>query len=161
MDAVAPPYTTPDAAKNLEQSHNYLFLVGFFFTVILLIIITYITCQCKDSQPRPQVTIAYNYRYNDNNLERFSQGVDDDVLVTFPTFVYSEITTPYKLNNVTDVKGTVCSICLEDYKPTDFVRLIPECDHLFHVKCIDTWLKAHPTCPMCRKFACINLTTLT
>ncbi|XP_076951133.1 E3 ubiquitin-protein ligase ATL9-like [Bidens hawaiensis] len=160
MDIVAPPYTTPDAANNPQESHNYLYLIGFFFTVILLIIITYVTCRCKDSQPRPQVTIAYNYRY-DSNLVGFSQGVDDDVLVTFPTFVYCEITTPHKPDTVTDVKGTGCSICLEDYKPTDVVRLIPECGHLFHVKCIDTWLKAHPTCPMCRKIACINLTTLT
>ncbi|KAI3710709.1 hypothetical protein L2E82_40498 [Cichorium intybus] len=43
-----------------------------------------------------------------------------------------------------------CPICLSDYKPREALRTIPECNHYFHVECIDEWLRLHATCPMCR-----------
>ncbi|KAK9682751.1 hypothetical protein RND81_10G094300 [Saponaria officinalis] len=43
-----------------------------------------------------------------------------------------------------------CSICLSEYKPKEIVRCMPHCNHCFHVKCIDQWLKVGPTCPLCR-----------
>ncbi|KAI9200595.1 hypothetical protein LWI28_010255 [Acer negundo] len=30
------------------------------------------------------------------------------------------------------------------------LRLLPKCNHAFHIYCIDTWLKSHTNCPMCR-----------
>lgn len=51
----------------------------------------------------------------------------------------------------TNTNSSECAICLSDYKPSDVIRLLQECGHLFHVKCIDTWLNVHPTCPVCRK----------
>lgn len=44
-----------------------------------------------------------------------------------------------------------CSICLDDYRDGEFCRVFPVCKHIFHVKCIDHWLKNHLTCPVCRK----------
>ena len=45
---------------------------------------------------------------------------------------------------------TVCSICLENYKKNEFYRVL-NCNHIFHKKCIDRWLKKdHLNCPMCR-----------
>ncbi|KAL5736312.1 hypothetical protein ACOSP7_030772 [Xanthoceras sorbifolium] len=44
-----------------------------------------------------------------------------------------------------------CSICLDDYKDGDLCRVFPACNHMFHLKCIDHWLKNHLTCPVCRK----------
>lgn len=43
-----------------------------------------------------------------------------------------------------------CSICLSEYKPKQTVRCMPDCNHCFHVSCIDQWLKMSPTCPLCR-----------
>ena len=45
---------------------------------------------------------------------------------------------------------TVCSICLDNYKKNEFYRTL-ECNHTFHKKCIDRWIKKdHLNCPMCR-----------
>ncbi|CAH2040846.1 unnamed protein product [Thlaspi arvense] len=49
-----------------------------------------------------------------------------------------------------DSTATCCSICLADYKGSDTLRLLPDCGHLFHLKCVDPWLRLHPTCPVCR-----------
>ncbi|XP_071735900.1 putative RING-H2 finger protein ATL21A [Rutidosis leptorrhynchoides] len=43
-----------------------------------------------------------------------------------------------------------CPICLSDYNVKETVRCIPECQHCFHVDCIDDWLKKNGTCPICR-----------
>ncbi|CAL5022869.1 unnamed protein product [Urochloa decumbens] len=44
----------------------------------------------------------------------------------------------------------VCSVCLEDVRGGEMVRQVPACRHVFHVECIDMWLRSHRTCPMCR-----------
>lgn len=49
-----------------------------------------------------------------------------------------------------DPNDKTCSICLGEYQPKESVRTIPECNHYFHVGCIDEWLRKNPTCPLCR-----------
>ena len=44
-----------------------------------------------------------------------------------------------------------CAVCLEDFRVNDKLRVLP-CDHVYHSKCIDTWLvKTNSVCPQCRK----------
>jgi len=43
-----------------------------------------------------------------------------------------------------------CSVCLGEFHDGELVRLLPKCGHAFHVPCIDTWLRAHVNCPLCR-----------
>lgn len=44
-----------------------------------------------------------------------------------------------------------CPVCQCDWESGDEVRVLP-CDHQFHVKCIDEWLKKHKAnCPLCKK----------
>lgn len=43
-----------------------------------------------------------------------------------------------------------CSVCLGEFQDGELVRLLPKCAHAFHVPCIDTWLRAHVNCPVCR-----------
>lgn len=43
-----------------------------------------------------------------------------------------------------------CSVCLQDFGAQQFVRALPQCQHIFHVRCIDNWLLRHASCPLCR-----------
>ncbi|CAA6658439.1 unnamed protein product [Spirodela intermedia] len=75
-------------------------------------------------------------------------GIDEATLATYPKLLYSR-----KAKAQEEYKGTnasCCSICLADYKDGDVLRLLPDCNHLFHLKCVDPWLRQHPTCPVCR-----------
>ncbi|XP_007537347.1 E3 ubiquitin-protein ligase RNF133 [Erinaceus europaeus] len=45
--------------------------------------------------------------------------------------------------------GDSCVVCFELYKPNDVVRILT-CKHFFHKICIDPWILAHGTCPMCK-----------
>ncbi|KAG5252989.1 hypothetical protein OIU76_021167 [Salix suchowensis] len=72
-------------------------------------------------------------------------GLDEATLKSYPTLLCSEA----KLHK-SDSTSTCCSICLADYRSTDKLRLLPDCGHLFHLKCVDPWLRLRPTCPVCR-----------
>ncbi|XP_047312222.1 RING-H2 finger protein ATL70-like [Impatiens glandulifera] len=74
-------------------------------------------------------------------------GIDEETLLSFPRLLYSEAKMKKKDTTTT---ATCCSICLADYRGNDVLRLLPECGHLFHQRCVDPWLRLHPTCPVCR-----------
>lgn len=50
------------------------------------------------------------------------------------------------------VDGSDCSVCLSEFEENESLRLLPKCNHAFHLPCIDTWLKSHSNCPLCRAF---------
>ncbi|KAF3575639.1 hypothetical protein DY000_02028366 [Brassica cretica] len=73
-----------------------------------------------------------------------SRGLDQ---CTIETYKKIELGESIKLPGT---NGTACLICLAEYASKQTVRFIPECDHCFHVECIDVWLKIHGSCPICR-----------
>ncbi|XP_051131252.1 putative RING-H2 finger protein ATL71 [Andrographis paniculata] len=78
-------------------------------------------------------------------LPRTNSPAPAPPLNRFPKLLYSEAKASYK-----DSTATCCSICLADYKNSDMLRALPDCRHLFHLNCVDPWLRLHPTCPVCR-----------
>ncbi|KAG0517596.1 hypothetical protein BDA96_09G103100 [Sorghum bicolor] len=46
-----------------------------------------------------------------------------------------------------------CCVYLAGMREDQVLRALPRCGHCFHDKCIGKWLKAHPTCPVCRTTA--------
>ncbi|CAM2117992.1 unnamed protein product [Caretta caretta] len=44
---------------------------------------------------------------------------------------------------------SLCVVCFSDFEARQLLRVLP-CNHEFHAKCVDKWLKANRTCPICR-----------
>lgn len=77
-------------------------------------------------------------------IRRATRGLDQRTIETYKKMELGEnIRLP-------GTNGTVCLICLSEYASKETVRFIPECNHCFHVECIDVWLKIHGSCPICR-----------
>jgi len=47
---------------------------------------------------------------------------------------------------------TDCLVCLNTFSQGDQLRTLP-CCHIYHVDCIDEWLKRNAICPVCRQSA--------
>ncbi|ESQ30575.1 hypothetical protein EUTSA_v10012018mg [Eutrema salsugineum] len=72
-----------------------------------------------------------------------NKGIKKKALRMFPVVSYSpEMNLPGF--------GEECVICLSDFVSGEKLRLLPKCNHGFHVRCIDKWLQQHLTCPKCR-----------
>ncbi|CAI0422597.1 unnamed protein product [Linum tenue] len=50
-------------------------------------------------------------------------------------------------------EDAVCCICLNNYDDDDELRELP-CAHVFHVECVDKWLKINACCPLCKNEIC-------
>ncbi|XP_031374558.1 RING-H2 finger protein ATL20-like isoform X3 [Punica granatum] len=73
-----------------------------------------------------------------------SVGLDGPTIESYPMTQLGESKRLPKPNDNT------CSICLCEYQPKETLRTIPECNHYFHVNCIDEWLRLNASCPLCR-----------
>ncbi|GAB2275134.1 hypothetical protein Dimus_009896 [Dionaea muscipula] len=71
-------------------------------------------------------------------------GLDGATIESYPKTVLGE---SLRLPKPSD--GT-CAICLSEYVPRETLRTIPDCNHYFHAKCIDEWLRMKGVCPVCR-----------
>lgn len=71
-----------------------------------------------------------------------SVGLEQSVIDSIPVFKHK------KGDGL--VEGTDCSVCLSEFQEDESLRLLPKCNHAFHVACIDTWLGSHINCPLCR-----------
>ena len=55
----------------------------------------------------------------------------------------------------------ICSICLDNIILSNISdNIILDCQHIFHKKCVNKWLKISKTCPLCRKTHKNNLNKL-
>ncbi|CAH2057732.1 unnamed protein product [Thlaspi arvense] len=79
------------------------------------------------------------------NEVQVTTGLDES---TIESYKKMELGESRRLPGTND--DIVCPICLSEYASKETVRCIPECDHCFHIGCIDAWLKIHGSCPLCR-----------
>ncbi|GMH13620.1 hypothetical protein Nepgr_015461 [Nepenthes gracilis] len=73
---------------------------------------------------------------------RKNSGVERSVIESLPVFRFGSLTG--------QKEALECAVCLNWFEPVEVLRLLPKCKHAFHVECVDTWLDAHSTCPLCR-----------
>ncbi|KAL8096119.1 RING-H2 finger protein ATL43-like [Apium graveolens] len=76
------------------------------------------------------------------HTHRKNSGIDPNIIDLLPVFRFSSLKG--------QKEGLECAVCLTNYEPSEVLRLLPKCKHAFHVECLDTWLDAHSTCPLCR-----------
>lgn len=58
---------------------------------------------------------------------------------------------PVYIKKDDEIIETDCNICMDHFTFRQYKRTLPKCNHTFHKKCIDSWLKKNSSCPVCRQ----------
>ncbi|KAK2971100.1 hypothetical protein RJ640_005247 [Escallonia rubra] len=81
------------------------------------------------------------------DIQRSSRGASmcSDELKKLPCFDYK-----VEEGGAGNSNWESCAVCLESFKVGEKCRLLPICEHSFHVHCIDSWLLKTGACAICR-----------
>ncbi|KAK6132945.1 hypothetical protein DH2020_033329 [Rehmannia glutinosa] len=71
------------------------------------------------------------------------RGLSQDTIKELPVYKFCNAET-----STSSCSETTCAICLQD---GEYVRLLSNCKHFYHLHCIDEWLIRQGSCPICRK----------
>ncbi|GLJ38378.1 hypothetical protein SUGI_0781490 [Cryptomeria japonica] len=93
--------------------------------------------------------VWFNYSRSDNGFASpgddipltNTMGLDKESMSALPIFEYKS----------EQLKGGLeCAVCLSQFEESEKLRVLPNCNHNFHVECINMWLHSHNSCPLCR-----------
>ncbi|CAO2207614.1 unnamed protein product [Urochloa humidicola] len=74
------------------------------------------------------------------------RGLEEAAIRRIPTFRYQA----HHDNAANSKQQPECAVCLGEFVDGERLRLLPPCRHAFHIDCIDAWLHATASCPLCR-----------
>ncbi|KNA19499.1 hypothetical protein SOVF_060400 [Spinacia oleracea] len=168
MSAIPPPSSHSShftfSLKNLGLGYAIAIAFGFLVLFSALLLSSYICCRASRRRrlhapplPNssfengiivPRIIFVAEDDDDEENQNRASNGVvglDRAVINSYPKFQFFK-------KNLENSNGDnlMCSICLCDYKEGEMLRMMPDCNHFFHLCCLDAWLKLNGSCPVCR-----------
>uniref|UniRef100_A0A6C0KCH2 RING-type domain-containing protein n=1 Tax=viral metagenome TaxID=1070528 RepID=A0A6C0KCH2_9ZZZZ len=90
--------------------------------------------------------------YFDNTNENNMYDDDENIDYQNANSVHNIATTQYKgrVTSLAEIEpGNECAICFEEFDETSRIALT-DCDHCYHIDCINKWYIQNQTCPICR-----------
>ncbi|CAF1047630.1 unnamed protein product [Adineta steineri] len=95
-------------------------------------------------------SIMYYRRFKqqrkDKKLRLALEKSTQQILDKSPIIIYD----PNNKDNVFSDDSPMCAICLESFENNEKLRKLV-CSHYYHLTCIDPWLLAHQSCPLCNR----------
>ncbi|KAK4767586.1 hypothetical protein SAY86_015336 [Trapa natans] len=88
----------------------------------------------------------HHHQFILHSPEAEPRGLDEWVIRSIPFFQYRS---GGKQSRDQD-SYSECAVCLNEFQENEKLRAIPNCNHVFHIDCIDIWLQNNANCPLCR-----------
>ncbi|CAK9164077.1 unnamed protein product [Ilex paraguariensis] len=116
--------------------------------LVLLLVLAIIVCFMythwfhlrRSPHLRQAHPLALTSYHNNTTTSSSSKGLEPSVLKSLPIFYVSKTHGP----------PLECAVCLSELENNDMGRVLPKCNHCFHIDCIDMWFHSHSSCPLCR-----------
>lgn len=155
-----PPPSGADDGSGTNFSPLIISIIGILASAFLLIAYyTLISKYCKrrrsnagggEVHDEPEPTDVSHMHHHDQwqhggpAAAATSTGLDQSLIESITVCCYK------KEDGLLEEGTTECAVCLSEFQENEKIRLLPKCNHAFHVPCIDMWLKSHSNCPLCR-----------
>ncbi|GAV82564.1 zf-RING_2 domain-containing protein [Cephalotus follicularis] len=145
-----PPFEFPEDNSTSNISPLVIAIIGILASAFLLIsYYTIISKYCGSPNSTRRENQDPNEESEDNQNPSLHEpwhvlttGLDDALINSITVCKYKK--------GDGSIEVTDCPVCLSEFQEDESLRLLPKCSHAFHVPCIDTWLKSHSNCPLCR-----------
>ncbi|CAK7356122.1 unnamed protein product [Dovyalis caffra] len=147
-----PPSEFPDDNSSPNFSPLVIAIIGILASAFLLV--SYYTiiskyCGNNDSARRRDQNHGQNEEFEDDQNPSLHEPWHAATTGLDEALIRSITVCKYKKGDGL-IEGTDCSVCLSEFQEDESIRLLPKCSHAFHLPCIDTWLRSHSNCPLCR-----------
>ncbi|KAK7397496.1 hypothetical protein VNO78_18671 [Psophocarpus tetragonolobus] len=110
------------------------------FLVVVIAMCIHLFARNRNYWWRPQSESGRRFVFYSGEGEGEGEGgLDPGVVSSLPVLVGLEMEMEME-----------CAVCLSEVVEGEKARLLPQCNHAFHVACIDMWFQSHSTCPLCR-----------
>ncbi|XP_004499794.1 putative RING-H2 finger protein ATL69 [Cicer arietinum] len=152
MSTADPPSSTTTTVTGVGLGYGIAIAVSILVLISTIMLASYFCVRIKAHGRRGTFhfhTDIENIR-RENNINNSTQpgpfilGLEKPMIEAYPKIIIGESRRLPKPN-----EGP-CAICLSDYLPKETIRCVPDCQHCFHVECVDEWLRMSATCPLCR-----------
>ena len=155
--------------NGVENVIQFIFFVGTIVCIVLMIVVKIMIIYCFPPQwPSSHQNHQHGFLSNttlqqfiksigtvpQRSIDTVELGFDEATLCNYLKLIYAQA----KLHKGNST-SSCSSICLADYNDTDVLLLSPNSDHLFHLKCVDSWLWLHAICPVCRNLPLAEVAT--
>ncbi|XP_020212842.1 RING-H2 finger protein ATL47 [Cajanus cajan] len=146
-----PPPLASSSGTRITPAIVFIFVilaVVFFISGVLHLLVRFLirlrsSSSISQSNRYPDMSESDPYQRQLQQLFHLhDSGLDQAFIDALPLFLYKDI---IGLKEPFD-----CAVCLCQFSEQDMLRLLPLCNHAFHIDCIDTWLLSNSTCPLCR-----------
>ncbi|GAV71229.1 zf-RING_2 domain-containing protein [Cephalotus follicularis] len=134
-----PPKLDPRVLSVILKAIIMTFITSFFFLLLGLASVLLF----------PLLLATYLHHHHHHNRRRHQQqhpsnGLSSKHLKKLPQFRYVNRTAE------TEVETQECVVCLDTFQGGQWCRMLFGCGHVFHRRCVDTWLLKVSSCPVCR-----------
>lgn len=150
--AASPPVASDDGSGDVGDTASSNYTLLYVIVAVLVGVILYVIIRYGRS-------VLAEYRQlqaGQGPGRRARAGLSPDEIAALPTFTF-RVRATAAASPLAGGKGrgpassaVECVVCLQDLEDGDVVRVLPTCRHFFHGGCIDVWLRAHSSCPVCR-----------
>ncbi|CAF1294354.1 unnamed protein product [Adineta steineri] len=131
-------YTRPKQYSPYHLSKSGLlgiiFLTACIVLTFLICVVWFVVLYCR----------RMKYERKKNKVQQALARTVQEILDKSPIIIFDT-----KNNDITD-DDPMCAICLESFIDNEQLRKL-KCSHYFHIACIDPWLLAHQSCPLCNQ----------